>query len=132
MTPAQFLTRIKKGLPPAALLLGPESYGRRHIKDALCGAFPENAVTRHDLGEVGLAEILDDARSLSLFAAERLIWVANAEAALPRGRSEEDEGAGAGGDASLDGRQHDLLGRPAHVRPCSTIELAGGTLVNAL
>jgi DNA polymerase-3 subunit delta len=100
MTPAQFLTGIKKGLPPAALLLGPESYGRRHIKDALCGAFPENAVTRHDLGEVGLAEILDDARSLSLFAAERLIWVANAEAALPRGRSEEDEGAGAGGDAS--------------------------------
>jgi len=45
--------------------------------------------------------VLDDARGLSLFAAERLIWVLNAEAALPRGRSEEDsEGESALGDAT--------------------------------
>jgi DNA polymerase-3 subunit delta len=35
---------------------------------------------------------LDDARSLSLFAADRLIWVANAEAAMPKGRAVEDDG----------------------------------------
>jgi DNA polymerase III subunit delta len=100
MTPAQFLSRIKKGLPPAALLLGPESYERRRIKETLGGFFPENATARHDLGEVPLAGILDDARSLSLFAADRLIWAVNAEAALPRGRSDDDEGDGAAGDAS--------------------------------
>jgi len=101
MTPAQFLARIRKGLPPAVLLLGPESYGRRRIKDALAGAFPQGAVTEHDLTEIGLAEVIDDVRSLSLFAAERLVWVVNAEAALPRGRSEEEgEGDSGGGDPS--------------------------------
>ena len=36
MTPAQFQARVKKGTVPAAtLLLGPEAYERRRIKDAL-------------------------------------------------------------------------------------------------
>ena len=107
MTPAQFQTRIKKGtVPPATLLLGPEAYERRRIKDALMALLPADAVTQHDLAELTLAEILDDARSLSLFASERLIWVVNAELALPRGKvaAEDDEGDSAGsagaGDAA--------------------------------
>ena len=97
MTPAQFLVRMKKALPPAVLLLGPEGYERRRVKEALAAAFPEGAVTEHDLTETGLTEVLDDARSLSLFAADRLIWVVNAEAALPRGRASEEDGEGESG-----------------------------------
>jgi DNA polymerase-3 subunit delta len=99
MTAAQFLGRLKQGgAPPAALLLGPEAYDRRRIKDALMAMFPEGAVTEHDLTETSLAEALDDARSLSLFAAERLVWVVNAEAALPRVRSDDEESEAAAGD----------------------------------
>jgi DNA polymerase III subunit delta len=103
MTPAQFLARIKKHIPPAVLLLGPEGYGRRSIKDALTAAFPVDGVTQHDLAESSLLEALDDARSLSLFAGERLIWALNAEAALPRTRASEetDEPAAAGDPTPL-------------------------------
>jgi DNA polymerase-3 subunit delta len=82
--------------------LGPEAYERRRIKEALLATFPETAVAQHDLSELSLAEVLDDARALSLFAPERLIWVTNAEAALPRGRStDHDADADAeGGSAS--------------------------------
>ena len=102
MVPAQFLSKVKKSpAPAAALLLGPEAYQRLRLKEALFTTFPEGAVTEHDLSRIGLADVLDDARGLSLFAAERLIWVLNAEAALPRGRSEEDsEGESALGDAT--------------------------------
>ena len=102
-SPAQFLTRIRKGAVPAAvLLLGPEAYERRRIRQALTAGVPESGLTVHDLGEMSLAEVLDDARSLSLFAAERLIWVVNAEAALPRIRSEEDgDGASSGASGPL-------------------------------
>ena len=90
MTASQFLARAKKNGPPAvALLIGPEAYQRRQVKQALTAAFPPEAIATHDLAEVSLASILDDARSLSLFAADRLIWVVNAEAALPRGRAAE-------------------------------------------
>jgi len=90
MTASQFLARAKKNGPPAvALLIGPEAYQRRQVKQALTTAFPPEAIATHDLAEVSLASILDDARSLSLFAADRLIWVVNAEAALPRGRAAE-------------------------------------------
>ena len=104
MTVPQFLSRVKKGgPPPAALLLGPEAYQRRQVKQALAAAFPAEAVITHDLAEVSLAAVLDDARSLSLFVTERLIWVVNAEAALPRGRAAEsdDETGAAQGDPSL-------------------------------
>jgi DNA polymerase-3 subunit delta len=105
MTPAQFLTRIKKGAPPATLLLGPEAYERRRIKDAMLAMLPAEAVTQHDLAEIGLAEVIDDARALSLFTSERLIWVTNAELVLPRGKAaatEEDEGESAGAAGSGD------------------------------
>jgi DNA polymerase-3 subunit delta len=76
VTPAQFLGRVKKNaVPPAALLLGPEAYERRRIKEALTGAFAPDAITQHDLAEISVLEVVDDARSLSLFASERLIWV---------------------------------------------------------
>jgi DNA polymerase III subunit delta len=102
MTPAQLQARIKKGsISPAVLLLGPEAYERRRLKDALLAGFPEGSVTYHDLTELTLAEILDDARALSLFASERLIWVVNGEAVLPRGRvaAEEDSDGESGGSS---------------------------------
>ena len=40
----------------------------------------ENAVTHYDLAETPLAEVIDDARALSLFASERVIFAGNAEA----------------------------------------------------
>ena len=107
MTPGQFLAQLKRGAPPAAtLLLGPEAYERRRIKAAVLATVLETAVTQHDLAELTLAEVLDDARALSLFAAERVIWVTNAEAALPKGKvaaeDSDGEGEAAGsGDAGV-------------------------------
>lgn len=106
MTAAQLITRAQKGAAPSAtLLLGPEAYERRRIKDAMAALYQGDAMAQHDLAELTLAEVLDDARSLSLFASERLIWVVNAEAALPRGRAaaddEDGEGGGAGDTAPL-------------------------------
>jgi DNA polymerase III subunit delta len=88
MTPAQLLSRIqKRAVPSSILLLGPEAYERRRIKEALLATVAEDAVAQHDLAELSLAEVLDDARALSLFSAERVIWVVNAEAALPKAKS---------------------------------------------
>jgi DNA polymerase III subunit delta len=90
MTPEQFLTKIaKQGVAAVYLFLGPESYQRGICRDALVdkllpGEARADGFTRVDLEETSLAEALDDARSLSLFAAERVIWVSSAEAALPR------------------------------------------------
>jgi len=102
MNVSQFLARAKKaGPPPVSLLIGPEAYQRRQAKQTLTAAFPPEAITTHDLAEVSLSSILDDARSLSLFATERLIWIVNAEAALPRGRAadaDSDSGTAADGD----------------------------------
>lgn len=98
MTAQQLISQAAKGAAPAAtLLIGPEAYERRRIKQALLAAFPEGAITSHDLSEISLAEALDDARSLSLFASERLIWIVNAEAALPRGKAIADEAEEEGG-----------------------------------
>ena len=101
MTPDQLRARIsKRDLPPAVLLLGPEAYDRRKIKEALSAAVPPGSMAEHDLAEIGLAEVIDDARALSLFASERVIWVLNAEAALPRGRSDDDGEGESAGDAT--------------------------------
>ncbi|HWB87113.1 MAG TPA: DNA polymerase III subunit delta [Bryobacteraceae bacterium] len=107
MTPAQLLSRLKKSdVAPAYLLLGPETYERRRLKQALIAAVSggeerQDALSQHDLTEVSLAAVLDDARALSLFASERLIWVTNAEAALPRGRGDDDgDGESASGGAA--------------------------------
>jgi DNA polymerase-3 subunit delta len=107
LTSTQLLARIKKrDLPPAVLLLGPEAYERRRIKEALTASFAEGARTQLDLAEISLAAIVDDARALSLFASDRLVWVVNAEAALPRTSKATDddeaelESGGGSGDAS--------------------------------
>ncbi len=108
MTPAQFLARVKRNeIPPVCLFLGQESYNRRLCREALVSALklePEQC----DAAETPLAAIVDDARALSLFASERLIFVIGAEAAMPRSSraaasydDSEDEGTGSAGDADL-------------------------------
>jgi DNA polymerase-3 subunit delta len=107
MTPAQFLARVKRNqIAPAYLLLGAEVYQGRRCRDALVDAAlgpggRESGVTQYDLADSSLVQIVDDARSLSLFAADRVILVTGAEAALPRQKSEdEDETSGPGDGAS--------------------------------
>ena len=100
MTPEQFLARIAKQPPAAAyVFLGPEGYQRRVCKEALLNrVLPGEAriegLTRVDLQDLTVSEVLDDARSLSLFTQERVIWVTSAESALPRrlssGSDDED------------------------------------------
>ncbi len=119
MTPAQFLARMKrKEIAPAYLFLGSEAYDRLRAREALMAAVlgddREAGLTRHDLAETPLAEVIDDARALSLFASRRVIVVTNAEAVLPRGRSAEEEppegeaaGAAAGGNDDLAGYMRD-------------------------
>jgi DNA polymerase III subunit delta len=97
LSPEQFLQRVQKS--PAAtvyLFLGPEVYllsacRRALVEKMLPPEDRENGLSRHDLEETTLASVLDDARSLSLFAPNRVIWVSGAETALPRGRAASDE-----------------------------------------
>jgi len=102
MTPEIFFDRLQKSGPaPAYLFLGPEPYNRERARRALLDAVlapedRETGFTRHDLDQISLAEALDDARSLSLFASRRLIWLAGAEAAVPRTESEEADPGGLG------------------------------------
>ncbi len=106
MTSAQFLTRVKrKEVPPVCLFLGQEGYNRRLCREALIAAL-EIAPEQRDASETSLAAIIDDARALSLFASERLIFVIGAEAAMPRSSrasaaDDDDEGVGAAKDASV-------------------------------
>src|SRR5579862_7384723 len=95
MTPDQFLERLKKGPAPVYLFLGQESYQRERCRRALVEATlsPENRESgfiHHDLDQLSLTSAIDDARSLSLFVPERLIWLASAESALPRGDGEAE------------------------------------------
>jgi DNA polymerase-3 subunit delta len=110
MTPEQFLDRLQRqGPAPAYLFLGPEQYQRDRCRRALIdAALPEedreSGFTRHDLEQTTLAAALDDARSLSLFASKRVVWIAGAEGALPRGRriaseAVDDSGENGGGDS---------------------------------
>jgi len=114
LTPQQFLTHLKQQpLAPAYLFLGPEPYRRDRCREALIqralgetGA-GEGAVTRHDLDEMPLEAVLEDACALSLFATNRVILVRGAESALPRRKSAgsdedaEDSAAPKGADAKL-------------------------------
>jgi DNA polymerase-3 subunit delta len=89
MVPEQFLAKLAKQPPaPAYLFLGPEGYQRRLCKDALLDKVLPGAradgLTQTDLENSTISDVLDDARSLSLFSSERVIWIASAELALPR------------------------------------------------
>ena len=105
MTPEQVLAKLKKDGPePVYLFLGPEAFERERCRKAIfAAALPEEAredgFTRHGLDQLPLAAAIDDARSMSLFASQRLIWLSSAEAAVPRTRaaaSDDEESAGAG------------------------------------
>jgi len=106
MAPAQLFSRLKRQeVAPAYLLLGPEVYQRGRVKQALLDAGlrdvdRETGATQYDLSEHTLAQVIDDARSLSLFASRRVIVITNAEAVLPRGRSEEETGSEEGGGSA--------------------------------
>ena len=111
MNPAEFLRKLQKSGPaPVYLFAGSESYERERCRHALLdAALPpderEQGLITHDLDEVSLSAVLDDAQSLSLFATRRVLWVMSAESALPRGRAaaasdDEDDGKPGSGDAS--------------------------------
>jgi DNA polymerase III subunit delta len=97
LTAEQFLVRLRKQPPePAYLFLGQEGYQRRVCKEALLdrvlpGPLRADGLTQTDLESTTLCEILDDARSLSLFSSDRVIWISSAELALPRRLSESAE-----------------------------------------
>src|SRR4029077_13627639 len=108
MTVAQFLARMKRReIAPAYLFVGSEVYQRRICREALLRtalgeADRDNAVTRYDLNEAELAEVIDDARALSLFASDRVILVRSAEAVLPKGKvAEESDEESPRGQAEL-------------------------------
>jgi len=113
MTPQQFLAQLKQREPePAYLFLGPEPYQREFCRRALIErVLPgpqdrEGGLARHDLDEVSLAAVLEDACSPSLFAPRRVLVVSGAEAALPRTRAgaeetDEEAGPGKGGASTL-------------------------------
>jgi len=96
-------------IPPVCLFLGQESYNRRLCREALVAALklePE----QFDAAETPLAAVIDDARALSLFASERLLFLIGAEAAMPRSSraaaafdESDDDGpaSGASGDAGV-------------------------------
>ena len=114
MSPAQFLGAMKKGtIAPVYLFLGSEAYDKRRCKTALLDAHlaPEEraeGLTHYDLSRTPIAEVIDDARSLSLFASKRLIVAGSAEAAVPKGSrassADADDGEeGDGGSAASTG-----------------------------
>jgi DNA polymerase-3 subunit delta len=104
MIPEQFLAKLTKQSPaPAYLFLGQEGYQRRVCRQALIervlpAESREEGFNRIDLENTSLSEVLDDAKSLSLFTRERVLWVDSAELALPRRMTsvgtEESEEAG--------------------------------------
>lgn len=112
MTPEQFLRQLAKGPAPVYLFIGPDAYYRDACRKALLAAAlspedREDGYIHHDLDELSLAEVIDDARSMSLFATRRVIWVSGAEGVLPRGRAaaaasgDDEESPGAKGGAAM-------------------------------
>ncbi len=106
MTPDQFLRSLKGGQQPAPayLFLGPDFYMRDQCRRALIEtALPEEdreqGFEQHDLDDEELSSVVDGARTLSLFATRRLIWISASEGALPRGKaiaavSEDEDSSG--------------------------------------
>jgi len=101
LTPQQFLQEVSKGKPaPVYLFAGPEGYQRDLCRRALKQAVlqgDEEGWSPLDLDQLTLAEVLDDARAMSLFASNRVIWASGAEGALPKRMTEE-----AGAEAAVE------------------------------
>src|SRR5207237_8114889 len=105
----------KTGPEPPYRCIGPEAYDEARCRRALLdAALPpdqrENGFTRHDLDRTPLEAVLDDARALSLFAARRVIWVAGAEAAVPRAPR------GRASDSSEDQNENPARGLESYLR----------------
>ena len=100
MTPEQLRRDLSKN-PPAPLYLfaGSEGYQRGLCRKAMLKAVlgietvteAGDGYTHLDLSQIKIDEALDDARAMSLFVTRRLIWIASAEAALPKGKALSDE-----------------------------------------
>jgi DNA polymerase III subunit delta len=132
MSPEQFLAKLaKNGSEPAYLFIGPEAFERTRCRRALLDAVlppaeRDNGFTRHDLDRTPLAAALDDARALSLFASRRVIWLAGAEAAVPRGRSASDsEEEAESGQAGLAAYLREPTPDVTLVIDCSRYEFEG-------
>jgi len=134
LLPEQFLARLnKQPLLPAYLFLGQEGYWRRICKKALLErALPPDqrtdGLTQADLENTTLSAVLDDARSLSLFASERVIWICSAELALPRrlasSGAEGEDGERPGGSGLADYLKEPTPGTVL-VFECSRYDFAG-------
>ncbi len=106
MDPAQLIAQLQRKdaaarLAPGYLLLGREMFSRDGCRKALLeAAMPpqerESGLSEYDLAETPLEAALEDARTLSLFAARRLIVCGNAESLLARGRELEEEDGSSG------------------------------------
>ena len=94
MKPKQFLASLGRSAPaPAYLFLGNEGFFRDRCRQALVEAVwgdrdpqagsPEGLI-EIDLSEQPLNRLLDEARTLSLFAPRRLLMGRHAEAVLPK------------------------------------------------
>ena len=134
LNPDQFLARVaKQPLLSAYLFLGPEGYYRRICKDALLsralsGEARQDGLTQIDLEETTIAQVLDDARSLSLFASERVIWVTSAELALPRrmtASNEDENESDKSSDAILSGYLKAPTPGTTLVFECSRFDFSG-------
>lgn len=135
MTPEQFLVRIAKQPPaPAYLFLGQEGYQRRICRSALIERIlpadsRADGFSQIDLESCTLTEALDDARSLSLFSSERVLWVSSAELALPRRMTGNDDEDGGGSGQSAGAQLSDYLKAPCPgtvvVFECSRYDFSG-------
>lgn len=83
--------------------------------------------THIDLEESSVANILDDAKSLSLFASDRLIWITSAELALPRrlAASGEDDEKDAAGESGLSSYLKAPTPGTVMVFECSRFDFSG-------
>ena len=94
MKPKPFLASLGHSAPaPAYLFLGNEGFFRDRCRQALVEAVlggrdpeggPPEGLIEIDLSEQPLSRLLDEARTLSLFAPRRLLIGLNAEAVLPK------------------------------------------------
>ena len=94
MTPKQFLDNLGKGeAQPIYLFLGSELFFRdrcrRALTSAVLGQLDTEAGNYEDLTEVDLRDqnlttLIDEARTMSLFASARLLIGSRSEALIPR------------------------------------------------
>ena len=133
MLPEQFLARLAKQPPaPAYLFLGPEGYQRRLCRESLLErVLPPDSrsdgFSQCDLEDRTLSDVLDDARSLSLFASERVIWISSAELALPRRltAASEDDGDSKGSGSELSDYLQSPTPDTVIVFECSRFDFTG-------